>query len=347
MLFTAIALQTPIYGCRTRAEIARNLETAREAIDRVMFTGTMEAPVAIVALPEGALQGFYDEVTDMPHLEYCEKVAIRIPGPETDALAEKARQYKVHLIAQAKALAPEVLPDRFFNVAFVISPAGEVIHRHFKSRVFVHEHSTTPYDVWDAWIRHFGPGIEALYPVSDTPVGRLGTLVCYEGRFPETARALAVNGAEIVYRTAQAEPWTGYGYFELQNRARALDNALFVIAPNLGPYYHTIDAREAFNIGGGHSMIVDYRGRLLAHVTHAGEGFAAAVLNLDELREYRRQSMMGLLPHVLGAPWAKIYEKCGHYPANLALSRPPGNHAETEARYREIVERLLKEGTWQ
>jgi predicted amidohydrolase len=224
-MYFAAALQTRIYGCRKRAEIEANMETLLRAIDGVMFTGPMEGPVKLIALAEGALQGFYDEVTDMPHLEYCDRVAIKVPGPEIAPLAQKAREHGVYIIAQAKTLDPEIIAERFFNTAFVIDPAGNVIHKHHKSRVFVAEGSTTPFDVWDAWVERFGSDPARLSPVTETEIGRIGTLVCYEGRFPETARALALNGAELVYRTAQAEPWTGMGYFELQNRARGSTTA--------------------------------------------------------------------------------------------------------------------------
>ncbi|MHA1554520.1 MAG: nitrilase-related carbon-nitrogen hydrolase [Alphaproteobacteria bacterium] len=342
MFFTA-ALQTRMYGCRQRADIEVNMEIALSAIDAVMFTGPMEGPVKLLALPEGALQGFYDEVTDMPHLEYCERLAISVPGPEIAPLIAKAREHKVYIIAQAKTLEPDIITDRFFNTAFIISPTGEVIHKHHKSRVFVAEGSTTPFDVWDAWTERFGTDLARLSPVTDTEIGRIGTLICYEGRFPETARALAVNGAEIIYRTAQAEPWTGMGYFELQNRARALDNCVFVIAPNLGPYHHTLDAPHPEYIGGGRSMIVNYRGQVMSQVGHPESGYAAALLNIEELREYRCESMMGLLPHLAIEQWREIYAR-PLWPKNLYLDHPPGPREERAQRYREAVRELIDRG---
>jgi predicted amidohydrolase len=303
----------------------------------------MEGAVKLIALAEGALQGFYDEVTDMPHLEYCDRVAIKVPGPEIAPLAQKAREHGVYIIAQAKTLEPEIIAERFFNTAFVIDPAGNVIHKHHKSRVFVAEGSTTPFDVWDAWVERFGTDPARLSPVTETEIGRIGTLVCYEGRFPETARALALNGAEIVYRTAQAEPWTGMGYFELQNRARALDNCLYVIAPNLGPYHHTVDTPHPAYIGGGRSMIVNYRGRILSQVEHPESGYAASLINIDELREYRCESMMGLLPHVITEQWRHIYEK-PIWPKNLYLEKPPGPREERARRYRQGVRELIERG---
>ena len=97
------------------------------------------------------------------------------------------------------------------------------------------EPSTTPHDIYDRWVAVHGDSLESFFPVADTEIGRIGTIVCYEGSFPETARALAMNGAEVIYRCSYAEPWVGRGAWEIQNRARALDNTCYVIAPNIGP----------------------------------------------------------------------------------------------------------------
>ena len=160
-------------------------------------------------------------MTSMPDwtiLDICKDIAITLPGPETDVLSEKARQWGIYIIAQAKVIEPEIVKDRFFNTAFIIDPNGEIIHRHRKSRVFTAEGSTTPFDVLDVWEEKVGKDLQAFYPVVDTPIGRIGTLVCFEGRFPESGRLLALNGAEIIYRASQVEFHTNMGYWELQNR---------------------------------------------------------------------------------------------------------------------------------
>jgi len=93
-MYFAAALQTKIYGCRVREGDRRQPRSIARAIDGVMFTGPMEGPVKLIALCEGALQGFHDEITDMPHLDYCERLATTVPGPEVEALATKARQHR-------------------------------------------------------------------------------------------------------------------------------------------------------------------------------------------------------------------------------------------------------------
>jgi len=94
----------------------------------------LELPVRLIALPEGALQGFNDEVLDLDHVQYARECAIDIPGPETDELGVIARQYNAFVMGQAKAHHPD-WKDRFFKVGFILDPKGEVILRHY----LVHE----------------------------------------------------------------------------------------------------------------------------------------------------------------------------------------------------------------
>ena len=64
------------------------------------------------------------------------------------------------------------------------------------------EHSMTPHNVWDRWVELYGATLDAFYPVADTEIGRLGIMMANEGSYPENARGLAMNGAEVVYRAS-------------------------------------------------------------------------------------------------------------------------------------------------
>jgi hypothetical protein len=79
----------------------------------------LELPVRLIALPEGALQGFNDEVLDLDQVQHARECAIDIPGPETDELGVIARQYNAFVMGQAKAHHPD-RKDRFFNVGFIL-----------------------------------------------------------------------------------------------------------------------------------------------------------------------------------------------------------------------------------
>src|SRR5215831_18626206 len=129
--YTAIGLIPTVRGIRKRDDIKTNLEHLEHLVKAASWLSGLDLPVRLIAIPEGALQGFNDEVLDLDHEEFARECAIDIPGPETEALGALARQWNAYLMAQAKARHPE-FPGRFFNVGFILSPEGEVILRHHK-----------------------------------------------------------------------------------------------------------------------------------------------------------------------------------------------------------------------
>ncbi len=136
--YMALALQPVLQGAHKRADIIRNLDHIAEVCRAAVWLSAIDLPVRLITIPEGALQGFTDEIFDWDHVEYVDKTAIDIPGKETEYLGELARDLDTFIIAQAKAKHPE-FPERFFNCAFVINPRGEVIHKHYKVQVFARE----------------------------------------------------------------------------------------------------------------------------------------------------------------------------------------------------------------
>ena len=168
--YTAVGLIPTVRGVRKRAEIERNLDHIAHLIAAASWLSSLDLPVRLVAVPEGALQGFTDEVFDLDHVTYARETAIDIPGPETRFLGDLARQWNVFIMGQAKAR-HEAFPDRFFNVGFAIDPKGEVVLKHYKlATLYPVEHSVTPHDVWDRWVELYGktlgPSIRSRTPRS-------------------------------------------------------------------------------------------------------------------------------------------------------------------------------------
>ncbi|HEY0999786.1 MAG TPA: nitrilase-related carbon-nitrogen hydrolase, partial [Streptosporangiaceae bacterium] len=179
--YQAIGLVPTMRGIRHRDEIRVNIEHISHLIKAASWLSSLDLPVRLIAIPEGALQGFNDEVLDLDHETFARECAIDVPGPETDALGELARQWNAFVMGQAKARHPE-FPGRFFNVGFVLSPEGEIVLRHHKvAPLLPVEHSVTPHNVWDKWIELYGRNLDAFYPVADTEIGRLGFLMANEG----------------------------------------------------------------------------------------------------------------------------------------------------------------------
>ena len=129
--YTAVGLIPTVWGIRTRAEIQKNLDHITHLIKAASWLSSLDLPVRLIAIPEGALQAFNDEVLDLDHVTYARECAIDIPGPETRFLGDLAKEWNAYIMAQAKATHPE-FPDRFFNVGFAIDPAGEIILKHYK-----------------------------------------------------------------------------------------------------------------------------------------------------------------------------------------------------------------------
>ncbi|SCF90910.1 Carbon-nitrogen hydrolase [Streptomyces sp. Ncost-T10-10d] len=124
--YMAIGLSTIVHGVGARDHIARNLDTIEETVHAAVSIVGINLSVRLIAVAEGALTGFADEISDLPHAHCARELFIDIPGPETDRLPALARLYDTYIVVQCKARRPEMIDDRFFNVMVVISPRGEI-----------------------------------------------------------------------------------------------------------------------------------------------------------------------------------------------------------------------------
>jgi predicted amidohydrolase len=97
--YIAVALQPQVYGCRNRGDIKKNLENQLHLIDSSVGHSLLAGggPVKLLALPEGSIQGMWDETSHMDQATYCRELAIEIPGEETEQLARKAKEYGVYI----------------------------------------------------------------------------------------------------------------------------------------------------------------------------------------------------------------------------------------------------------
>jgi predicted amidohydrolase len=202
--------------------------------------------------------------------------------------------------------------------------------------------------VWDRWIELHGRSLDAFFPVADTPIGRLGVMLANEGSYPENARALAMNGAEVIYRPSFPHPATGNEFFEIQSRARALDNNLYVVAPNTGTYFLTPDSPWPVDTFGGRSFIFDYRGRIVGkHEYGGGSSYVAGVIDIEALRQHRARSQWtNWMKDLRTELYQMVYEE-PIYPANLYADRAPYDHKTYAAEVnRPQVEAMHERDIW-
>jgi predicted amidohydrolase len=195
-------------------------------------------------------------------------------GPTIDAARGWAREHGIHLVAGsiAELVAGE---GRLFNSSALIDPAGEVAAVYRKIHMF-------DVDVGGTAYRESAteqPGDEIVIGSVDGLA--VGLTVCYDLRFPELYRILAVRGARLLTVPAAFTAVTGRDHWQVLLRARAIENQAFVIAPNqvgtAPPHYESY----------GRSAIVDPWGIVLAQAADE-ECFIAAELDLasqDRIRE--------------------------------------------------------------
>ncbi|HEY2714752.1 MAG TPA: carbon-nitrogen hydrolase family protein [Solirubrobacterales bacterium] len=215
-----------------------------------------------------------------------------LDGPSLAAARGWARELGVHLLAGSVA---EATGERAFNTSVLVGADGEDLAVYRKVHLFDVDAGGVSYRE----SAHEQPGEELV----TAAVGELvvGLSVCYDLRFPELYRILALRGAELLCVPSAFTTPTGRDHWEVLLRARAIEDQAFVLAPNqVGKAPPHFDSW-------GHSAIVDPWGRLLA-VAAEGERFVAADLDLAE-RKRVRESLPALAHRRPGAyEWPQIAE---------------------------------------
>lgn len=165
-------------------------------IKGTMYLEEIEMPVKLVAIPEGAIQGFTDEGMDWEHSYSAANFAIDTPGPETDALGKIAKENKVFLICQAR-VRHKKFSGKYFNSAILFNLDGDIVKISYKLNVFAREHTCVPHGIWDEWTEVYGAGLDAFYPVADTEIGRIAMMVCQRWRLPRIGKGICYERCRI------------------------------------------------------------------------------------------------------------------------------------------------------
>ncbi|OAT79446.1 carbon-nitrogen hydrolase family protein [Desulfotomaculum copahuensis] len=240
-----------------------NLTRAGEMIRQAAARGAR-----LVALPE---------MFNCPYLSHLfPRYAESYPDGESIAmLSAAARQGKVYLVGGS---IPERDGDKVFNTSFIFGPDGRLLGRHRKVHLFdvdlpgglrVKESST------------LGAGNQVtVIPTEMCPVG---VAICYDVRFPELIRLMALKGAKLIVIPAAFNMTTGPAHWELIFRTRAVDNQVYFIGASPAR-----DVRAAY-VAYGHSLVVDPWGRI---VSGAGEAEEVVLADIDlDLVEKVRQDL--------------------------------------------------------
>jgi predicted amidohydrolase len=348
-IFTACAMQADVYATRKRADIKRNLKRCLELIDvapeasstaKDSYKAETWAPVKLVSFNEFFLQG-HDATWSFDH--YMKQVVVEVPGEETEQLSRKAKEHNIYISGCVLEYDPE-WKEHFFNTQFIISPKGEIIHKYRKITTAVHwELCVSPHDVLDKFTEKYGDTLEAFLPVTQTEIGKIGTITCMDGHFPETARALGVNGAEIIIRPNMAGSLMSppMDIWQIENRLRAFENLCYLIAPSRG---QLLEAHRPKCFVCGKAMIVNYNGVVLGYADYPGETIVTAVINLEELRRRRTDPSRNFVSQLRNEIYRKIYEK-SFYPPNQFLDHSPRTRAARGSQ--QVLKKLFDEGIYE
>jgi len=349
--FSVVALSPRTITVEKAADALANVKRINEFMDTAVMVAAWEgAPVKLVVIPEMAIQGM---VANTPGNRAKEaQFAVEIPGPETEELGKKARQLDAYIAAELYMVRDEDFKDRYFNVAFIIDPKGDVIYKRYKATSDAYEGgmlgNMNPHDVWDEFIEKKGKGdiMEAIFPVARTEIGNIGIVICHEGVYPEIARGLAMNGAEILIRPTLIEPAVMNGMWELQNRAHAVFNGVYVVAPNLGPEIRKDGSIQ--DLFGGQSMIVNPRGQIVAQQRGwtSGDSFVCTTIDIEALRRARiANGLYNQFKDLRTEQYRAIYDR-PIYPKNQYLKEPPeeGWLAREDATRAKNIETLIERG---
>lgn len=276
--YAAAACQTDCPNPLDRRQMPANTDRMLAMIDAAVAGAAPFLPVRLVVFPE-----FAHAAPVFPTVaELREKLAVEIPNEHTDRLHAKAREHDVYIQSGSMIERDPRWPAVVFNTACLIGPEG-ILYKYRKVNPWIpYEVHASPHDL-DGYD-------EPLFPVADTPIGRIGTAICYDWLFPEAIRQLAANGAEVLLRvSAYMDPWGAtepMNWWTIVNRCRALENMAFVVAANQGA---SLRHYPPYSWPGG-SQVIDFDGRVLAEASPGpGERIVVAPIDISAVRHEREQ----------------------------------------------------------
>jgi predicted amidohydrolase len=197
-----------------------------------------------------------------------------IPGPTSQALASLARDLGIHLLG-GSILEAISGSEKAYNTSLLFGPQGDLLATYRKIHLFDVD-LDNGVTARESDTREFGHAVV----VAETDFCPMGLTVCYDLRFPELYRELSFKGAQIVFVPSAFTAYTGKAHWEPLLRARAIENQVYVIAPDqFGRNPRSFETH-------GHSMIVDPWGRILAEAAD-GPGIILGEIDLEYLARVR------------------------------------------------------------
>lgn len=203
--------------------------------------------------------------------KWCD-TAEAVPGPTVEKLSEYAKKYQMAMIIPVYE---REFAGVYYNTAAVVDADGTYLGKYRKN------HIPQTNGFWEKYF--FKPG-NLGYPTFQTRYARIGVYICYDRHFPEGARLLGLNGAEIVFNPSATVAGLSQYLWKLEQPAHAVANGYYIAASN------RVGTEAPWNIGRfyGTSYFCDPRGNMLAVGSEDKDELVVAEMNLDIIEEVRR-----------------------------------------------------------
>ena len=194
-----------------------------------------------------------------------------VPGPTTDRMAEYAKKYNMVMIVPVYE---KEQAGFLYNTAAVIDADGTYLGKYRKNHI---PHTS---GFWEKFF--FKPG-NLGYPVFQTKYAKVGVYICYDRHFPDGARVLGLNGAEIVYNPSATVAGLSQYLWKLEQPAHAAANGYFMGCIN------RVGTEKPWNLGKfyGTSYFVDPRGQIISQASEDNDELLVAEFDLDMIDEVR------------------------------------------------------------
>ncbi|PCJ44794.1 MAG: hypothetical protein COA81_00560 [Alphaproteobacteria bacterium] len=304
-----MAVQSRVVPVKVENAVQMKRDNLNHMLDLIDAAATWMGPKDLIQFHEFPITGF----SFMWTREDLQKVAIEIPGVETEAVAARAKRYGCYIVFGSYAIDPD-WPEHILSITTIIGPDGSIVDKHWKLRnikgVFAGFEviTTTIFDVLDQYTEMYGR--DAVIPVTRTDIGNLATTATqYE---PELIRAYALKGAEIMLRSATS------GADPIDVRAGAMHNNMYTtlvnnsISHNPGPFFE--DVRS------GGTAIYGPKGEELDIANSVNETGVMARIPIASFRKNRR------LPRIHPSLYGDLYDQYQEaYPPNLMSTDLPND----------------------
>lgn len=256
-----------------KADTSESPETIRDLMNEAhiqLIDKAGESGVQILCMQEVFNQPYFCPSQDTKWYAAAERVP---DGPTIQLLKQYAKKHQMVIIAP---IYEEDITGVYYNTAAVIDANGEYLGKYRKT------HIPQVAGFWEKFF--FKPG-QSNWPIFDTQYGKVGVYICYDRHFPEGWRALALNGAEIIFNPSATVAGLSKYLWELEQPAAAVANGCYIAAIN------RVGKEAPWDIGTfyGSSYFVNPRGEIEAQASEDKDELLTCELNLDLVREVRNQ----------------------------------------------------------